>query len=294
MVYPTSKMRILFAIFFILAPILSSCATHLENPYPSQTTDPSLGQNKLSPLLKASKARWAHRDKLESLMAFIDSQKMILKSPSRREKDFVLMARAYFLLGEYFSESTDRKIENFAESANWSEMALLQNNEFARAKNGAHPENALTMLRRKNMESLYWHAAALSKWADLRGVGTALKYRNRIQNMMERVNQLRPDYFYGGAHRFFGSYFGHLPGMNEDDLALSRKHFESALRAGPEFFGNHVSFAQIYGKKIDDTALIKKHLELAARGDAGRLPDFAPEQMLEQSRARKLLKGETP
>jgi hypothetical protein len=244
--------------------------------------------------LRANQARWARRDKLESLKAFIDSQKVILKSPARRDKDFVLMARAYFLLGEYFSESTSRKIESFAEAANWSEMALLQNAEYSRAQNGVHPEKALSLLRKKNMESLYWHAAALSKWADLKGVGTALKYRNRIQSMMERVNQLRPDYFFGGAHRFFGSYFGHLPGINEEDLTLSRKHFELALRAGPEFFGNHVSFAEIYGKKVDNTALVKKHLEVAARGDAGKLPDFGPEQMLEQSRAKKLLKGETP
>jgi hypothetical protein len=287
-------MRILFAIFFILTPILSSCATHLENPYPSQITDSSLRQSKLDPLLKANQDRWAHRDKLESLKAFIDSQKVILKSPARRDKDFVLMARAYFLLGEYFSESTNRKIESFAEAANWSEMALLQNTEYSRAQIGAHPEKAFSLLRKKNMESLYWHATALSKWADLKGVGTALKYRNRIQSMMERVNQLRPDYFFGGAHRFFGSYFGHLPGINEEDLTLSRKHFELALRAGPEFFGNHVSFAQIYGKKVDNPALIKKHLEVASRGDAGKFPDFAPEQMLEQSRAKKLLKGETP
>ncbi|MBU6152657.1 MAG: TRAP transporter TatT component family protein [Bdellovibrionales bacterium] len=245
-------------------------------------------------ILRANPARWARRDQRDSLKAFISAQKTLLKSPRRKEADFVRMARAEFLFGEYFSVESKEKREHFAESANWAEMALLENPEYRRGIDGPHPEKAIYSLGKKNMEGLFWHAYSLSKWAELMGVGTSLRYRNRIQGMMERVNQLRPDYFHGGAHRYFGIHFARQPGLNEEDLALSRKHFEQALRSGPDFFSNHVSFAGIYGKKIENPALIKKHLEIAARGEPGTLPGFKPEQILEQKRARKILEGETP
>ena len=284
----------LSGIFLLIPLILSACATSLENPYSSQATDLSLHATKIEPILKVNQDLWANRDQLESLRAFIESQRVILKSPNRKEKDFVLMARAYFIMGEYFSDSTALKIDFFGEAANWSEMAIYQNPDYSRTLKSPRPESALSTLRKRNMEGLYWHALALYRWADLKGVGTALKYRSRIQNMMEKVSQLAPNYFFGGPHRFFGSYFGQMPGFNEEDLALSRKHFEKALRAGPDFFGNHVSFAEIYGKKVDNRSLVKKHLEIAARGDARQIPEFKPEQLLEQRRAKKLLKGEIP
>ncbi|NDD92613.1 hypothetical protein EBZ37_11060, partial [bacterium] len=130
------------------------------------------------------------------------------------------------------------------------------------------------------------------KWAELEGVSTSLKYQNRIHSMMELIAKLRPDYLHGAANRFLGSFYGTRPGFNEKDLKLSREHFQKALRAGPDFFENHVSYAEIYGKKVDNESLVKHHLGWVARTEAKRLPDLYPEQLLEQIRARNLLKGD--
>jgi hypothetical protein len=284
-------MRLLFGIFSILPVILSSCASSLQNPHASQTTDLVRNVPGLEAAQRATRLQWARRDQLDSLKGFIESQKVILTSTARREKDFILMARAQYLLAEYFTESRTEKLSAFAESANWAEVALLQNRDYRAALHGPSPEKAPLVLQRRNAEGLFWHASALAKWAELSGVSTTLKYRGRIESMMERVHRLRPDYFYGGVHRFFGSHFGLMPGLQEDDLARSRKHFEAALRAGPDFFANHVSFAEIYGKKVDNRVLMRKHLGIVARGDPLRLPDFRPEQVLEQRRAHNLLKG---
>ena len=287
-------MRLFFVIFSILPLLIGACAANLVNPYPSQATDSSLRPTDVRALQKANRRRWTHRDQLESLTEFMASQRLILSSPLRRQSDFVQMSRAEFLFAEYFSNAPSEKLRHFGESSHWAEMALLENPEYKKALKGPNPLDGITFLQKKSAEALFWHAIALSRWADLSGVGTALRYRNRIERMMAHVNTLRPGFYFGGVHRFFGIRFASQPGLNEEDLALSKKHFERALRAGPEFFGNHVSFASIYGKKIENAGLTKRHLEIAARGEPGSLPGFRPEQILEQKRARKLLEGEAP
>jgi len=199
----------------------------------------------------------------------------------------ILMARAEYLLAEYFLETSPEKLEHYAAAANWAELALYLHQDYAESQ-------TLSKLRRNSVEGLYWFATALSRWSEVEGVSTSLRYKDRIQSMMNRVIELRPDYFFGGAFRYLGAYFGHLPGLNDEELRLSKGHFERAIKLGPDFFENHVSFAEIYGKKVDNHGLVKRHLEIAARGDPRRLKDFYPEQLLEQTRARKLLKGEAP
>jgi hypothetical protein len=294
MVHLTSKMRLFFGFFSVLPLLIGACAANLVNPYPSQAPDSSLRVSDVIELKRANRIRWSRRDQRESLTAFLASQRAIVNSTARRESDFVLMSRAEYLLAEYFSAEENEKLRHFGEAAHWAEMALLENPDYKKALNNADPLTGISLLRRKNAEALFWHAIGLSRWAEQSGVGTALRYRNRIERMMARVNELRPNYYFAGVHRFFGIQFATQPGWSEDDLALSKKHFEQALRAAPDFFGNHVSFAAIYGKKIENAGLTKKHLEVAARGEPGSLPGFRPEQILEQRRARKLLEGVAP
>jgi len=69
----------------------------------------------------------------------------------------------------------------------------------------------------------------------------------------------------------------------------SRENFEVAIKYFPEFFENHVSYAQYYAAKAKDSALFKRELQLTIQTHAYLKREIFPEQLLEQNQAKILL-----
>jgi hypothetical protein len=287
-----SKVSTLFFIFICLLP---ACASTRFNPLLSQEPDSHPPAPELIELQKNNPKLWAKRNNRSSLAAFIYSNEKVAKSSLGTQSDFVLQARAYYILGEYFSNTNDERSAQWNEASNWAEKALTFNLKFKESllvkKKPA--ELGLDTLTKKDVDALYWYAAALGRWATTQGISSELKYKDRVKQMIDRVAKLNPNYFYGAVYRYYGVYYALLPEFNEDDLKNSRKNFEKALKRSPEYFGNHVLFAHYYAKKMNDQTLFNRHLQIVIKGDPHQLKDVYPEQVLEQNRAKSLIAEES-
>lgn len=81
----------------------------------------------------------------------------------------------------------------------------------------------------KSVPALFWAASCLAKWIDMnRNEPTGIIELSSAATMMRRVLELDGDFYYGGAHMFFGVYYGGRSRMLGGDHALAEQHFRKA------------------------------------------------------------------
>lgn len=84
-------------------------------------------------------------------------------------------------------------------------------------------------LGRGSVPALFWSATCWAKWIDMnRNDPARLADLGKAAALMERVLNLDENYYYGGAHLFFGVYYGNRPPMLGGNFELSASHFEKA------------------------------------------------------------------
>lgn len=90
-------------------------------------------------------------------------------------------------------------------------------------------EQTLAELGADAVPALFWTASSWGKWIELQLDDPArLAELPRVEAMMQRVLALDETYYYGGAHLFFGAYYGGRAPMFGGDFARSAKHFDRA------------------------------------------------------------------
>lgn len=90
-------------------------------------------------------------------------------------------------------------------------------------------ERALAKLDASAVPALFWTASAWGKWIELQLDDPArLAELPHVEALMQRVLVLDETYYYGGAHVFFGVYYGGRAPMFGGDFARAAGHFDRA------------------------------------------------------------------
>jgi hypothetical protein len=90
-------------------------------------------------------------------------------------------------------------------------------------------EQAMAKLDARAVPALFWTAAAWGKWIEMQLDDPArLDELPRVEAMMQRVLALDETYYHGGAHLFFGAYYGGRAPMFGGDFARAARHFDRA------------------------------------------------------------------
>ncbi|MBT8117645.1 MAG: TRAP transporter TatT component family protein [Gammaproteobacteria bacterium] len=89
--------------------------------------------------------------------------------------------------------------------------------------------NAVARLDSRAVPALFWTASCLGKWIDLNrdNVRSIAGFGNAAA-LMQGVIEHDDDYYHGGAHMFFGVYYGARAPMLGGDFARSQQHFARA------------------------------------------------------------------
>jgi hypothetical protein len=205
----------------------------------------------------------------------------------------VKIAHAYYFLADGFLRFTNEAAmgETYQKAIRAAERALrILSPEFARQMAaGAHADQAVRVLEANAVPALYWRAAALGKWAQREGFATVLSYKDEIRAIMSRCMELDRAYFFAGPDRYFGAFFAIAPTYAGGNLESSRRHFEESLRVQPNYFGTRVLYAENYAVKTQNRRLFEEQLNLVINGNPEALPEAAPENRVEQRKARQLL-----
>lgn len=146
-------------------------------------------------------------------------------------------------------------------------------------------EQALAKLDARAVPALFWTAAAWGKWIELQLDDPArLAELPRVELLMRRVLALDETYYHGGAHLFFGAYYGGRAPMFGGDFARAKRHFDRAAALNQ----NRLLLVEVYRaqylfRQMGDRAAF--HATLSRVIDAPPSPD--PDLNLANALAKK-------
>ena len=273
-----------------LTLLLTSCATSRIAGWNKIFGGKALSKTELSKEMRVAKKHWAKRDNKESLLKSLSSFEKIANSNNSYEA-MAYLSRGYYLLADGHLENMDDKKKNWEIGITWGEKAMATNPEFKKRviDNGEKIEDVLQYLDKGQIEAIYWTAVNLGKWGKNSGIATVLKYKAQIKNMINRVGALDKNFFYGAFDRYWGAYYAVAPGFAGGDMDKSIKSFNSAVKTEKNYLGNYVLIADYWAKKKGDKDLFIKNLNKVLKMNPNRLRAIAPENRIEQRKAKKLL-----
>ncbi|MCA9609890.1 MAG: hypothetical protein KC619_30045 [Myxococcales bacterium] len=236
---------------------------------------------------------WQGRDDPDQIRAAIAAWEQATEIDGSDHETWVKISRAYYFLSDGHLRFSDESqmMETYQHGIQAAERALRAlSPEFAQAMAAGQPaEGAVANLQANAVPALYWRATNLGKWARLDGFATVLGYKDEIRAMMSRCMELDRSFFFAGPDRYFGAFFSIAPSYAGGDLNLSRQHFDESLRQQPNYFGTHVLYAEELAVKLQDRDMFLEHLNFVINGDPESLPEAAPENRVEQRKARAAL-----
>ena len=238
-------------------------------------------------------ALWAKRDDKQSLAEAIAAYEQLAeKAPSADL--FAKLSRAHYLLADGFyavegaAEARDAGYQKGLDWATKSLKAAAPAFAEAMAAGKKHPE-AIQLAGKEAVPGMYWYATNLGKWAASKGFATRLRYKDDAKSTMDRVKALDAGFFYSAPLRYFGSFEALTAGIAGGSLTKSEENFKAAVEAAPNYLGTKVLWADYLCTKKQDKATYLKLLGEVVAADAKADPEIAPENAIEQAKAKKLL-----
>lgn len=244
--------------------------------------------------MKEGQAAWdGKRDTREGVEAAIAAWE---KAAALKPEDgtvFEKLSRAlYFLSDGYLRKPENRELylATFERGTAAGERALVnQSAEFKkRVTAGEKVDDAIKVVGREGLASMYWYASNLGKWARAKGFTTLLGNKDRIRAVMTRALEIDESFFYGAPHRYFGAFYAVAPSFSGGDLGKSKDHYDKSLAIAPNYLGTHVLIADNYSQKKQDRALFDKELDFVINAPVDGIPDLVPEAKVEKEKAAEL------
>ncbi len=156
-------------------------------------------------------------------------------------------------------------------------------------------DKAVAGLGNKAVPLLFWTASCWAKQIDLnRDDPARLAELNGTERLMNRVLQLQPDYYYGGAYLYYGVYFGSRPPMLGGDFARSQENFTraSAVTQGKLLIVDVLQAEYLERQRLDQQRF-RGLLTEVVNTPLGSFPEMALANQIARARAQYLLSMES-
>lgn len=271
-------------------PVFFFLGFYLTNPATSIAIQQKSIQN---PDDKLNRAKELFEQRLDQ--AKLEEAIKILEEILASSKDYesaVLLSRSYYFLAE-FTDEKDAKLEVYNKGLKAGEIALNTIEIYkATMVETKKEEAAIKALNKDNMEAIYWAAANLARWSKFAPFTKKVAAKARVRYLWDKVYEIDPSYFYGGAYRFYGGYYALVPTITgEQDTNKSKEMFEKCLQVAPQYLETKVLYAEAYctHAAIKDRDLFKKLLNEVIGYDLSASPEILPENTIAKEKAKKLL-----
>ena len=118
----------------------------------------------------------------------------------------------------------------------------------------------LSLLGEEELEALFWTAMSWNAWLNLNlDKPAALAQLPAAQACLERVMEIKPDYFYGTPYILMGSILASMPATLGGKPARAKAYFEKAIHSSQgKFFLAQYYFAKYYAVRVQDKNLFVK------------------------------------
>ncbi len=250
------------------------------------------GDSNAAASLKAeADALWAERGDRAKLEAALTKYEQAYASDPTNREVIVQLTRGWYFLGDAHISEKQAKLDTWNESIGWGKKCMALNADFtAMLEKGDEDEaSSVSATTADDIPCMYWMATALGKWAKLNGIAKSLKHLPTVKAFIGKVSGDAPDYFYAAGDRYWGAYYAVVPSFAGQDLDKSKAHFEKSIAAAPDYLATKVLMAENLAVKKQDRAMYEKLLNEVVAADANAIPDIAPENAIEQAKAKDLL-----
>jgi len=222
---------------------------------------------------------------------------LILESPDN-EKLLLLGAQGYssYALGFVEDSSKERASIFYLRARDYGLRILFENEDFKRDFSGELQafQKSLNEFGKDDVPAVFWTANAWGSYMNLnRDNVDALADLPKVEAMMKFVLKYDENYFYGGAHMFFGTILASLPTMFGGDTVSARAHFEDAITASDgKFLMVYYYYAKSYAVMTQNKDLFESLLHKVIDAPENLLPDQNLANELAKTKATDLFKHE--
>lgn len=144
-----------------------------------------------------------------------------------------------------------------------------------------------------HVPAMFWTASNWAKWIDMhRDSAESLAQLPRPTALMQRVLDLKEDYYYGGAHMYFGVYYGSRAPMLGGNFKKSREHFDRARAiTDNKLLIPDLLQAQYLARQQLDHVDFDKRLNRIINAPDDLYPELALMNQIAKRKAARLLKS---
>jgi hypothetical protein len=155
-------------------------------------------------------------------------------------------------------------------------------------------ESQVNSFDRDDVPAMFWAASCWAKWIDIhRDQPEAIAMLPRPTALMQRVLDLDERFYYGGAHMYFGVYYGSRSPLLGGNYEKSEQHFDKAraITDGTLLIPD-VLQAQYLSRQRFDQAAFRIRLQYVIDAPDDLNPDLAMLNQIAKRKAAYLLKQE--
>lgn len=207
----------------------------------------------------------------------------------------VLASRGFtgYALGFVEDKDQQRASIFYKRGRDYGLRILNKNRGFEKALAGNQEEFAktLTHFKKEDVPALFWTANAWGSWINLnRDSPRAIADIGKVELMMKRVLELDENYYYGGAHLFFISYYGGRSKILGGDPDKALEHFKRLIEiSNGKFLMAYVFHAKYYAVQMQDANLFNELLNTVLTTPSDILPEQRLINEIAKAKATRLL-----
>ena len=209
----------------------------------------------------------------------------------------VYAAQAYYGLAYGFNEDNKRqRAVNFYLRGLKHGLHALAVNGYKKIRNGSMEELEanLKKMDEDDVGALFWTASNWAKWIDQnRDKTESLIELPKPTALMQRVLELDDTFYYGGAHMYFGVFYGGRSPMFGGDFKKSEMHFDRAREiTDHDLLVADLLQAQYLSRQKLDQADFHNRLTKIINAPDDLHPDLVLLNQIAKRKAKMLLKEE--
>jgi hypothetical protein len=225
----------------------------------------------------------------QSLASNLKLLEIFLRGDPDNDNIALLLSMGYtsYALGFVEDEDVDRARMFYLRGRDYGLRVLNKNSRFAKAVSGDMEsfQNALNGLSRDDVPAVFWTTMGWGSYVNLSLTDPeALADLPKVEAMMTFVKKHDPEFYYGGASLFLGTWYGGRSPMLGGNPEMARTLFEECFKISEsKFLLAHVFYARSYAVQTQNRTLF---MELLNTVDSTSL-DVLPEARLPNAIAKK-------
>jgi hypothetical protein len=234
----------------------------------------------------------------ESIPANLNMLRGMINLDPENAQLHTFAAQAYYGLSYGFNE--DNRPERASAFYLRGKQHGLKALEISGAKNLmdssiADFEKQINRLDEDDVAAMFWTASCWAKWIDMHRDDTeAIAELVRATALMQRVVELEDTFYYGGAHMFFGVYYGSRAPLLGGNFKKSAQHFNRAREiTDSKLLIPDLLQAQYLARQQQDQEDFHQRLTAIVNAPDDLMPELGLQNEIAKRKARLLLKKES-